>query len=127
MPFSVVVISGIGGAAIVLSVVAIVIGVVYINKYRMRQEVKRANMFKTYATMDRNVQAYYRPVTMDQSVNSGAGWDMTLPPDPRDQTMSYPDQCTCATLQMRNHGDGDKTIGAASLERQSLYSSIKST
>ena len=93
----------------------------------MRQEMKRANLHKTYATMDRNVQAYYRPVTLDQSVNSGAGWDVPLPPDPNDQMTSYPDPCTCATLQMRNHGDGDKTIGGASLERQSLYSSIKST
>ncbi len=94
----------------------------------MRQETKRAAVVhKTYSTIGRNVEAYYRPVTLDQSVNSGAGWDMTLPPDPRDQTTSYPDQCTCATLQMRNHGDDDKTIGGASLERQSLYNSIKSS
>ena len=93
----------------------------------MHQETKRVGVHTTYATMDRNVQAYYRPVTLDQSANSGTGWDMPLPPDPHDQMSSYPDPCTCATLQMRNHGDGDKTIGGASLERQSLYSSIKST
>ena len=95
--------------------------------FRMRQETKRATLHKTYATMDRNVQAYYRPVDMNQSVNSGAGWDMPLPPDPHDQLTSYPDQCSCPTLQMRNQGDGDKIIGEGSLERQSLYSSIKAT
>ena len=94
----------------------------------MRQETKRAAVVhKTYSTIGRNVEAYYRPVTLDQSANSAAGWDLPLPPDPHDQLVSYPDQCTCATLQMRNNGDGDKTVGGASLERQSLYSSIKST
>ena len=95
--------------------------------FRMHQETKRVGLQTTYATMDRNVQAYYRPVTLDQSANSGTGWDMPLPPDPHDQMMSYPDPCTCATLQMRNHGESDNTIGGASLERQSLYNAIKST
>ncbi|KAK2140096.1 hypothetical protein LSH36_1487g00161 [Paralvinella palmiformis] len=122
---SIVVISGIAGIAIVLSVVAIVIGTVYINKYRMKQEIKRANLYKTYSTIGSNVQAYYRPVTVDQSEDNATCWDMSLVP--HNQMALLSDKCTCPTLQMRNQGNGDKTEGERSLERQSLYSSIRST
>ena len=84
-------------------------------------------MHKTYSTMDRNVQAYYRPVTMDQSVDSRIPWDIPPSTHPEGQTMSSADQCTCATLQMRNNVEPDNMIDVTSLERQSLYSSIKSS
>ncbi|KAK2161058.1 hypothetical protein LSH36_122g09058 [Paralvinella palmiformis] len=124
---SVVIMAGIIGIGVVLSVVTIVIGVVYVKKYKMHQETKRAALVhKTYSTMDRNIQAYYRPVTMDQSVDNRTLWDIPPSTHPEDQTMSSADQCTCATLQMRNNTDNDKRTEITSLERQSLYSSIKS-
>jgi len=93
----------------------------------MRQETKRAALaHKTYSTMDRNIQAYYRPVTMDQSVDNRILWDIPPSTHPEGHTMSSDDQCTCATLQMRNNVDNDKRTEMTSLERQSLYSSIKS-
>ena len=93
----------------------------------MHQETKRAALVhKTYSTMDRNIQAYYRPVTMNQSVDNRTLWDIPLSAHPEGHTMSADDQCTCATLQMRNNADSDKITEIASLERQSLYSSIKS-
>ncbi|KAK2140091.1 hypothetical protein LSH36_1487g00027 [Paralvinella palmiformis] len=122
---TIVVISAIAGGAVVLSVIAVVCGVVYINKYRMKQEMKRANLYKTYSTIGSNVQAYYRPVNVDQSENNATCWDMSLVP-PNQMTL-LSDKCTCPTLQMRNQGNGDKTEGERSVERQSLYSSIKST
>jgi len=91
----------------------------------MKQEIKRANLYKTYSTIGSNVQAYYRPVTADQSENNATCWDMSLVP-PNQMTL-LSDKCTCPTLQMRNQGNGDKTEGERSVERQSLYSSIKST
>ncbi|KAK2161063.1 hypothetical protein LSH36_122g09055 [Paralvinella palmiformis] len=94
---------------------------------RMRQETKRAALVhKTYSTLDRNIQTYYRPVTMDQSVDNRTLWDIPPPTHPEGHTMSSDDQCTCATLQMRNNVDSDKRTEMTSLERQSLYSSIKS-
>ena len=95
----------------------------------MKQEVKRANLYKTYSTIGSNVEAYYRPVTVDQSENNAACWDMSLvsQPPPQNQMTLLSEKCTCPTLQMRNQGDGDKTERDRSLERQSLYSSIKST
>jgi len=89
----------------------------------MKQEMKRANLYKTYSTIGSNVQAYYRPVTIDQPENNATCWDMPLVP-PNQMTL-LSEKCTCPTLQMRNQGD--KTEGDISLERQSLYSSIKST
>ena len=89
----------------------------------MKQEMKRANLYKTYSTIGSNVQTYYRPVTADQSENNATFWDMSLVP-PNQMTL-LSDKCTCPTLQMRNQGD--KTEGEIPLERQSLYSSIKST
>ena len=88
--------------------------------FRMRQETK--HLTKTYSTMDRNSQTYYRPVNfdpnnpgmtldpMDQAgtINKDGIWDK-----PRDHVTSYPEQCTCGTLP------GE--------ERQSIYNSIKST
>ena len=91
--------------------------------FRMKQEMKRANLYKTYSTTGSNVQAYYRPVTIDQSENNATCWDMSLVP-PNQMTL-LSDKCTCPTLQMRNQGD--KTEGEIPLERQSLYSSIRST
>ncbi|KAK2139863.1 hypothetical protein LSH36_1584g00039, partial [Paralvinella palmiformis] len=124
---SVVIMASIIGGAVVLSVIAIVVGVVYVKKYRMHQETKRATLVhKTYSTLDRNIQAYYRPVTMDQSVDNRTLWDIPPSSQPEGQTMSSADQCTCATLQMRNNIDNDKRTEITSLERQSLYSSIKS-
>ena len=76
--------------------------------------------------MDRNIQAYYRPVTMEQSVDNRTLWDIPASNDPERHTLSSADQCTCATLQMRNNVDNDKRTEITSLERQSLYSSIKS-
>ena len=93
----------------------------------MRQETKRATLVhKTYSTVDRNIQAYYRPVTMDQSLDNRTLWDIPPSTHPEGQTMSSGGQCTCATLQMRNNIDNDKRTEMTSLERQSLYSSIKS-
>jgi len=93
----------------------------------MHQETKRAALVhKTYSTLDRNMQTYYRPVTMDQSVDNRTLWDIPLSTHPEGQTMPSADQCTCATLQMRNNIDNDKRTEMTSLERQSLYSSIKS-
>jgi len=93
----------------------------------MHQETKRAALVhKTYSTLDRNIQAYYRPVTMDQSVDNRTLWDIPPSTHPEDHTMSSDDQCTCATLQMRNNVDNDKRTEMTFLERQSLYSSIKS-
>ncbi|KAK2143451.1 hypothetical protein LSH36_839g03012 [Paralvinella palmiformis] len=102
--------TAVAASALVLVVVAIVIGVVYIKKYRIRQETKF--LTKTYSTIERNAEVSYRPITIDQSEGSH-------------QMMSYPEHCTCATLQMRDHGK-DTTMATSSLEKQSLYSSIKS-
>ena len=76
--------------------------------------------------MDRNLQAYYRPVTMDQSADNRTLWDIRPSSHPEANTLSSADQCTCATLQMRDNVDNDKRTEITSLERQSLYSSIKS-
>ncbi|KAK2161069.1 hypothetical protein LSH36_122g09066 [Paralvinella palmiformis] len=85
--------SAIIGTAVVMSVIAVVIGVVYVQKYRMHQETKRAALVhKTYSTMDRNIQAYYRPVTMNQSVDNRTLWDIPLSAHPEGHTMSADDQ-----------------------------------
>ena len=64
---------------------------------------------------------------MDQSVDNRTLWDIPPSTHHEGQTMSSSDdQCTCATLQMRNNIDNDKRTEIACLERQSLYSSIKS-
>ena len=93
----------------------------------MHQETKRAALVhKTYSTMDRNIQAYYRPVTMDQSVDNRTLWDIPPSTHLEGHNISSDDQCTCATLQMRNNIENDKITEITSLERQSLYSSIRS-
>ena len=77
-------------------------------RFRIRQETKF--LAKTYYTIERDVQTYYRPVAIDQS-------------ERRNVPTSYPEECTCATLQMRDRG-GESKMATLSLERQSLYSSI---
>ena len=71
--------------------------------FRMRQETK--HLTKTYSTMDRNSQTYYRPVNFDPqnqgTIMKDGSWDMS-----RDHVISYPEQCTCATLQAHpTHGE----------------------
>ena len=82
----------------------------------MHQETK--HLLKNYSTLEKNTLAYYRPHTLDPSMHSDIAWDNTLPLESREQ-------CTCSTLPISEA----KTIpvGGSSLERQSLYSSIKST
>ena len=91
----------------------------------MRQETK--HLTRTYATLDGNSQAYYRPVTYDPNnpgmtfdpsiqgtivKNQTGSWDMS-----RDHVPSHHEQCACATLPVRsNNGE----------ERQSIYNSINS-
>ena len=76
--------------------------------------------------MDRNKQCYYLPAAADQPINSVATWHETSQGNVKEAVTSLPDQCTCATLQMRDHRDGDQLISGVCSERQSLYSSIKS-
>jgi len=94
---------------------------------RIRQEVKRSNLFKTYMTMDRNVSCYYQPTTLDTSTNNDLTSVLALQRNPNELLTQYPGQCTCATLQMRNCRDGDQILDDVCPERQSLYNSIKST
>ena len=100
--------------------------VIYNSAYRMKQEIKRANLYKTYSTLGRNQQTYFRPADLDQSIDSGACWDMSLPPE-QQRMMLHPEVCTCSTLQTCCHGNEAKVVGKSAEERQSLYSSIKST
>ena len=95
----------------------------YVFFFRIRQETKHLN--RTYSTMEKDPLAYYRPVTIHQSTVNGTDWNNTLPPDLRQQITSYPDQCTCATLQMRAGEDGNHINGDIT-ERQDIYNSIKS-
>jgi len=76
------------------------------NLNRLRQET--IQLKKIYDEAERNTAAYYgnRTLTLDH-----------VPP--------YSDQCTCATLPARS--ETTKTLHGSGEERQSLYSSIKST
>ena len=83
----------------------------------MRQETK--HLMKTYATIEGNVQVSYGPV--DLSIRDQAAVDKSMVGTwdcSRDPMMSYPEECTCASLPSQA---GSKS------ERQSLYSSIKSS
>ncbi|KAK2143453.1 hypothetical protein LSH36_839g03051 [Paralvinella palmiformis] len=112
--YSTVVMTAVTAGALVLVVVAIVIGVVYIKKYRIRQETKY--LTKTYSTLEKNAKFDYERTTLNQMTDNPPIWDGTLIADPRDSSNI---RCACATLQMRD------SVGM-SPERQSLYSSIKS-
>ena len=85
----------------------------------MRQQTK--HMTKTYASIGRDGLTGYGPINFDSSIPGTLNkhpmelWDAS-----RDQTMAYPDQCTCTTLPI-NAGPQQAD------ERQSIYNSIKST
>ena len=84
---------------------------------RMRQETK--HMMKTYATIGKNTQVSYGPIDIclrDQATldkHMVGTWDPS-----HDQMMSYPEGCTCASQPSQAESKN---------ERQSLYSSIKSS
>ena len=94
--------------------------------FRLHQETK--HLSKTYASLESNQKAYYRPVNFDVTQPEMNFDFSTLNTQEKNQSGRFNvsegqnaprfDQCTCATLPAR---------ACNSDERETIYNSIKST